>query len=451
MTPALDVEALRRETLDLLARWTPIVSTAADRASQHRMAAVLRQWLADALNARIVEAAFATDPPIVHAVVDRGAATTIVLYNMYDVMPADREGWLVDPFGGAIADLPGIGQAYVARGAENNKGPLAGMLAVARALVQAGLPANLEILVEGEEETGSTVLRRYLAQRPCPVGPAKATLFPSFCEYGGGAPRVYLGFKGMADGEVRVAGGAWGGPTAAIHSSNSPWIANPAWRLVRALALLGDGDTGTVAVAELDDATRGLVAALAERFDAAAELRWRQTRTYAIAGTAAERLSAVLATTAVNIAWLATDPAAASAVTPSSAAAGFDLRAPPGVDPSAVVEGWRRTLAAAGLDGVAVDVTDAYPGARFGADAPGVGELIAAYRRAGAEPQVWPWAIGSAPACAFAPVAPAFLIGGLGRGGNAHGVNEFVSLNGLDRYLRSLADWMTLLAGGPAQ
>ncbi len=450
MTGGLDFAALARETLDLLGRWTAIASTADNRAGLRAMAAELRDWLADALGAHVLTEPFAVDPPIIHALVDRGAETTLVLYNMYDVMPAEPTGWLIDPFVGGVVLLPDIGPAFISRGAENNKGPLAGMLAVVRALLAQGtLPANLEILIEGEEESGSTALRRYLAQDPCPVEPAKAVLFPSFCEYGGGSPRVYLGFKGIARGEIRVEAGTWGGPQAAIHSSNAPWIANPAWRMVRALALLGHGNTGAVEAVVLDAAARAQVSALARDFDMAAELRFRHAADYAIDGTAAERLSTVLTTSAVNIAWLGTNPPAAPAVTPSAAAAGFDLRTPPGVDPMTIVKGWRRSLDEASLEGVEVAVADAYPGARFAVDTPGVGELLEVYRRAGTEPQIWPWAIGSAPAAAFTAVAPAFLIGGLGRGGNAHGVNEFITLDGLDRYLRSVADWITLFSETP--
>ena len=50
-------------------------------------------------------------------------------------------------------DLDGTGPSFVARGAENNKGPLAGMLAVVKDLADRGaLTVNVEILLEGEDE-----------------------------------------------------------------------------------------------------------------------------------------------------------------------------------------------------------------------------------------------------------------------------------------------------------
>ncbi|MFE0753222.1 M20/M25/M40 family metallo-hydrolase [Inquilinus sp. NPDC058860] len=440
------------ETLDLLRAWTPIRSVAGDRDGLARMAAALSDWLVRELGATLVPGAAAADPPIVHARLDIGAPRTVVLYNMYDVMPADPAGWSVAPFTGGEAELPGLGPAFLGRGAENNKGPLAGMLVAARRLLRAGrLGVNLEILVEGQEESGSGALRRYLAADPCPAGPADAVLFPSLCEYGGGPPRIYLGFKGIATGEIRVEGGAWGGPEAAIHSSNAPWIANPAWRLVSALAAIAGGDTGTIGTVPLDAEAQAIIARLAERFDPEAELRFRCSRRYAVDGTAAERLAAVLATASLNLSTLRTDPPDGRAVTPHMAAAGFELRLPPGLDPAVVLDDIRGRLR--GLsDGVAIDLADAYPGCRFPESATGVAELATAYRDLGAEPQIWPWAIGSAPGYAFARIAPAFLIGGLGHGGNAHGIDEFVTLDGLARFLRSIESWLLRLAalGAPS-
>ena len=85
---------------------------------------------------------------------------------------------------------------------------------------------------------------------------------------------------------------------------------------------------------------------------------------------------------------------------------------------------------------------DSYPGHRFPRETAGVDALLASYQAQGATPQIWPWAPGCAPAYTFAQVSEAFLIGGLGHGGNAHGVNEFVTLRGLARFQQSVTDWI---------
>src|SRR5690606_36022755 len=122
--------------------------------------------------------------------------------------------------------------------------------------------------------SGSGALRAYLLAEDCPVRSSRAGLFPSLCEYGGGAPRLYLGFSGIAKGEIRVRGGEWGGPAAAIHSSNAPWIANPASRLVEALVLFGRPPTGHLQTIVLDGEASAMIADLAKDFDSQAELRF---------------------------------------------------------------------------------------------------------------------------------------------------------------------------------
>jgi acetylornithine deacetylase/succinyl-diaminopimelate desuccinylase-like protein len=335
-----------------------------------------------------------------------------------------------------VVDLPPFGRAFVGRGAENNKGPLAGMLVALQALLDAGLDANIELLVEGEEESGSGGLRRYLLDPATPVRHCDAALFPSFREYGGGPPRVYLGSKGIGHGRIRVAGGDWGGPAREIHSSNAPWIASPAWHLVAALAPLAP--SGSLGGVPLPDSARPVLERLADTFDADAELQFRSTARYAIGGSTAERLQAVLTAISLNLARLGTEPPDGRAVIPPVAEARFDLRLPPGAEVRSAVDVLRETLPVE----AELVLEDAYPGHYFGPDSPAVAALVEAYRGAGVEPQIWPRAIGAMPSYAFARVAGGLVIGGLGRGGNAHGVNEFVTIAGIDRFLGSLLDWI---------
>jgi len=113
------------------------------------------------------------------------------------------------------------------------------------------------------------------------------------------------------------------------------------------------------------------------------------------------------------------------------------------MDASEIIARVQAKLAAPERQGVELQLDDSYPGHRFSQQSAGVRELLSSYQSQQATPQIWPWAPGCAPAYAFAPVAPAFLIGGLGHGGNAHGTNEFVTLKGLQRFQQSLTDWLT--------
>lgn len=432
--------------LDLTQQWCAIPSVKGDENQLRRQAETVTDWLKNELGASIVSATSSRGrPPVIHARMDVGAPVTVILYNMYDVMPATPEGWSVDPFKGGIVCLDGVGESFVARGAENNKGPLAGMLHAIKALADAGtLRVNVEILVDGEEESGSGAMRDYLADPGCPVRQSASAIFPSFCEYGGGAPRVYLGFSGIAKGEVRVDGGAWGGPKAAIHSSNAPWIANPVSRLIEALSLIGKPPTGELAKIILDDDARSIITALTATFDPAAELRFRKTEAFSLEGDAQALLEHVLATASFNISSLESLPLGADGVIPRGARASFELRTPPSLNPAEFLADYRRALGA--VPGAVLNVADSYAGFRFPSDAPGVSALLESYKTTGnSMPQIWPWAIGAAPAYAFAPHAKSFLLAGAGRGGNAHGIDEFMTLEGFRRFIQSIATWLDLM------
>lgn len=436
--------------LDLTRQWCEIPSVKGDERQIARQADAVVSWLKTELGATIVSAASSNGrPPVIHARIDVGAEKTVILYNMYDVMPASPEGWSVDPFKGEIVDLEGIGESFVARGAENNKGPLAGMLFAVKALADAGkLRVNVEILVDGEEESGSGAMRDYLAAPDCPVRKSASAIFPSFCEYGGGAPRVYLGFSGIAKGEVRVEGGAWGGPKSAIHSSNAPWIANPASRLVEALSLIGKPPTGELSKIAIDAEAAGIISDLAKAFDPAAELRFRKTEAFSLEGDAPTLLEHVLSTASFNISSLESMPLSLDGVIPHGARAAFELRTPPSLDPADFLGQYRTALETA--PSAILNVADSYPGFRFRADAPGVSALLKSYETtANAAPQIWPWAIGAAPAYAFAPHANSFLLAGAGRGGNAHGIDEFMTLEGFRRFIQSITLWLEHVADEP--
>src|SRR5437762_3684016 len=95
--------------------------------------------------------------PGVFATLDAGVPKTVALYFMYDVKQADPAEWSSPPFTAAIVDRPGLGKVLMGRGAVNQKGPEAALLAALHAIRGAGRkpPVNLVLVAEGEEEIGS--------------------------------------------------------------------------------------------------------------------------------------------------------------------------------------------------------------------------------------------------------------------------------------------------------
>src|SRR2546429_1711559 len=95
----------------------------------------------------------ATDgQPGVFATLDAGAPRTVGLYFMYDVKQVDPAEWSSPPWAAALVEKAGLGKVVMGRGAVNQKGPEATLLAALHAIKAAGrkLPVNLVLVAESE-------------------------------------------------------------------------------------------------------------------------------------------------------------------------------------------------------------------------------------------------------------------------------------------------------------
>lgn len=91
--------------------------------------------------------------PMVHGVFDQSPdLPTVTVYNHLDVQPASRETepWKTDPFAMVID-----GDRYLGRGTTDDKGPALSALFGIKASRELGVPVNLRVLWELEEEIGS--------------------------------------------------------------------------------------------------------------------------------------------------------------------------------------------------------------------------------------------------------------------------------------------------------
>src|SRR5262249_9121061 len=90
--------------------------------------------------------------PGIFATLEAGAPRTVGIYFMYDVKQVDPAEWSSPPWDAALVRKPGLGQVLVGRGAVNQKGPQAALLAALHAIRGAGrkVPVNLVLVAEGE-------------------------------------------------------------------------------------------------------------------------------------------------------------------------------------------------------------------------------------------------------------------------------------------------------------
>src|SRR5215510_13382998 len=108
-------------------------------------------------------------PPVVLGSFESGKGRpTVTVYNHLDVVPASKETepWRTDPF-----TFVREGDTYRGRGTTDDKGPALSALFGARAAMDAGVPVNIKVLWELEEEVGSP----NFAQTLRAIGPAADT------------------------------------------------------------------------------------------------------------------------------------------------------------------------------------------------------------------------------------------------------------------------------------
>jgi acetylornithine deacetylase/succinyl-diaminopimelate desuccinylase-like protein len=159
-------------------------------------------------------------------------AKTLLIYNHYDVQPPDPlDEWKSDPFDPVVRD-----DRIYGRGAGDDKGELVARLKALESLINSGTvpKINLKWIVEGEEETGSHHLHKFVTSN-------RELLRSDACLWEGGeisprgTPEIHLGVKGLLYVEFRLKVGEKD-----QHSSYAPVAPNPAWRLVDLLKSIKD-------------------------------------------------------------------------------------------------------------------------------------------------------------------------------------------------------------------
>ncbi len=247
----LDATAGRRlaELFELLR--IPSVSTLPERREDVRRAA---EWVRRSCERAGLRAALHETPghPIVYAErCDRPGARTVLVYGHYDVQPAEPlEPWASGPFDPEVR----AGNIY-ARGATDDKGQMFTWLKAIEAWQEAagGPPANVKVLIEGEEEIGSPHLEEWIEQNR-DILKADCVAISDSDQYAPGVPAITYGLRGLVYLEVRVYG-----PRRDLHSGMfGGAVKNPLQALCEIVAGLKDPRTERVLVDGFYDRVRPL-------------------------------------------------------------------------------------------------------------------------------------------------------------------------------------------------
>jgi acetylornithine deacetylase/succinyl-diaminopimelate desuccinylase-like protein len=165
---------------------------------------------------------------------------TVTIYNHLDVVPAsmETEPWKTPPF-----TFIQQGDLYLGRGTTDDKGPALSALYGARAALDAGVPVNIRVLWELEEEVGSPSFAQTLKA----IGPTAATdtvVVSDTVWVSRGRPAVSAGLRGLQPMTLSL-------ETAATdqHSGTTGGVArNPVAELAQIVGEIFDARTGRVKI-----------------------------------------------------------------------------------------------------------------------------------------------------------------------------------------------------------
>jgi len=413
-----------RRALEDLVRIESVWADPARRGEVHRSAQAVADLLSQAGfgDVRIVSEGGA--PAVIARHPAPAGAPTVLLYAHHDVQPeGDRSQWKSSPFEPTERD----GRLY-GRGSADDKAGIATHLAAFRA--HGGQPpVGVTVFVEGEEESGSPSLGRWLAAHRDALA-ADVIVIADSDNWSTEVPALTVSLRGLVDCVVEVAtldhglhSGIWGGVVPDALSV-----------LVRLLASLHDDD-GNVAVLGLHESTAAAVDYPPERVRADSGLLDGVSEIGS--GSAPQRLWAKPAITVIGIDTTPIDKAS-NTLTPR-ARAKISMRVAPGGDAAAHLDALTAHLQQHTPWGARVNVIRGDIGEPYAIDASGAvyDAARSAFRQAWEVDAIDMGMGGSIPfiaefAAAF-PQAKILVTGVEDPATQAHSINESLHLGVLER------------------
>jgi acetylornithine deacetylase/succinyl-diaminopimelate desuccinylase-like protein len=318
--------------------------------------------------------------PVIFAEVPAPAgAPTLLFYSHYDVIsPEPVAAWSYPPFGAVREE----GRIY-GRGSTDAKANVMSIVegVAAWRRVAGGPPIGIKLMLDGEEEAGSSNLPGFLEVMGDRLKADGAVSFDGGVD-ASGRSKIGLGTSGMLFVELRVRGAK-----RELHSAGARIFPNPAWRLVWALASIKGPDE----IVRIDgfndpiqppgDTDRRMMAAMG--WGGRQQLREAGVEDFVLGlsdEAALERLlfQPGLALAGINGGY--TDPGM-KAVIPTEAVAKLEFRIVPDQDPHTVLAQLRAHLDGHGFEDVAIEVLATVETAKTDPDSPLV-QVVAEAARA---------------------------------------------------------------------
>jgi acetylornithine deacetylase/succinyl-diaminopimelate desuccinylase-like protein len=379
-------------------------------------------------------------------------APTVLVYGHYDVQPVDPlDLWDSAPFEPIVRD-----GRILARGAADDKGQIHMHLRATEAILatHGRLPVNLRFLFEGEEESASEHLDKWLDDNR-PRLSADVAVISDTGFFEGNLPAITLSLRGLMYAQIDVTGAP-----VDLHSGGfGGAVENPANALARIIAQL-KGDDGRIRipgfyddVVELSPSDRAAIAALPFDEDAYRDGLGLPALVGEAGYTTLERRG-VRPTLDVNGMWAGFQGEGAKTIIPAHAHAKVSCRLVPNQEPDRIFELFRDHVARIAPPGVRTTVTLLGGGrpSLTPMDHPATQAAARAIEAAFGRPPLYIREGGSIPVCAsFNTILglPVVLAGFTNPDDNAHAPNESMVLDNYERGIRAIAGlWDEIAATG---
>ena len=313
---------------------------------------------------------------------------TLLLYSHYDVIsPEPVDQWTYPPFSATRVD----GRIF-GRGATDAKANVLSLIKGAESFARSRgeLPIGLKLILDGEEERGSTNLPLFMDRYVDQLGADAALSFDGGID-ASGVPKIGLGTSGMLYVELELTGAS-----KELHSAGARLYTNPAWRLTWALASIKTPDEQVQLPGFYDD----LVPPTDEDRRLMAAMPWSDERQLREAGlseflTGVSGLKAVerllfqpgLAICGITSGYSGEGP---KAVIPNRAGAKLEFRIVPNQTPEGVLDSLRAHLDEHGFSDVVIHVLATVETAKTRPDAAIVRAAVEGARALYGEPMVKP-------------------------------------------------------------
>lgn len=164
---------------------------------------------------------------------------TMLIYGHFDTQPADEDAWDKPPFEPTIVDGPDGRPRIHARGAGDNKGNHFAHLCAVESLRDIdGVPLNIILFLDGEEESGSPHMEQIVRENKHLLEEADREFKTDGSIHESGRPLIKLGSRGLTTVKIRARGA-----NRDLHSGHyGGSVPNPAWELIRVFDSMKDDD-----------------------------------------------------------------------------------------------------------------------------------------------------------------------------------------------------------------